>query len=241
MSNAQVLPEAVVLSSVADGPLYRRIKVSRSGLDDRDALVESYRTAGQYVLVRVDAVEETGFFAMARAPGQLADGLEILVKLQGQVAESLAALQPGDVLQMSDPIGMGYPLERASGCDVLVLAAGSGIAPVRAALEVLLSERDEYGWIRLYYGQARSQELAFSEWLAALPARGVEVHKVISQDEPGPDEDRGYVQAVADVDANFAAPRRLAVIVCGMPAMERDVRERCRARGLRDAQILTNL
>ncbi len=239
MSNA--LPEAIVVSSVADGPLYRRVTVSRAQAEDRDALVESYQRAGQYVLVRVASIEETGFFAMARAPEQVADGLEILVKLQGQVAEGLAALEPGDVLQLSDPIGMGYPLERARDCDVLVLAAGSGIGPVRAAIEVMLAEREAYGWIRLYYGQARSDDFAFSEWLASLEARGVEVHKMVSRGPLEAGEEHGYVQVAADVDANFAAPKRLAVLVCGMPAMENDARERCRARGLRDAQILTNL
>ena len=67
--------------------------------------------------------------------------MEILVKPNGPVAEQLAALTVGAPLAMSDPLGGGFPLQRASHRDVLALAAGTAIAPIRAAIDDIVDGR----------------------------------------------------------------------------------------------------
>ena len=200
-------------------------------------MLASYTRPGQYVLIEVPSFSGSGYFAMARAPGSISDGLEFLIKAEG-VGRELARLDPGAALGMSDPIGDGFPLDRAAKRNVLLLAAGAGIGPIRAALESMCRDRDRYGWIRLYYGQARVEDFAFREWLESLAEHRVELEQVISGESSA--HARGYVQEVADSERNFGEPERLCVLLCGMAEMERDARERCLARGVEAGQILTN-
>ena len=235
------MPEALIAENEPAGGVYRRIVVRRADAQAQQAMLSRYRRPGQYVLLRTQGDEQANYFAIARAPVDSADGFEFLVKPEGAVAETLGRLAAGTVVEMSDPVGDGYPLERAKGRDLLILAAGSGIGPLRALIDELRQSRDDFGFVRLYYGQAQPDEFAYRNWLAALPESGVEVTLVASKpsiDHRGP---MGYVQDVADTDANFAASSRLVVAMCGMPAMERAARQRLAARGVAVDRILTNL
>jgi NAD(P)H-flavin reductase len=235
------MPEAVVLDAQPAGGSYRRVTLGRRDAEAHRAMLTSYQRPGQYVLVRTAGAGEANYFAMSRAPGDEPRGFEFLVNPVGPVGVELAALERGATVEMSDPMGDGYAYERARGCDVLVLAAGSGIGPLRALIDTLCRSRADFGWIRLYYGQAQPDDFGYRDWLSSCGNHQVEVALVASKpsiDHRGP---MGYVQQVADTEANFQASGRLLVALCGMPEMEQDARKRALARGVPGEQILTNL
>jgi NAD(P)H-flavin reductase len=235
------MPKAVLLAAEPAGGRYRRLVIGRPDSDAHEAMLNAYQRAGQYVLLRTPDAGEANYFAMSRAPGDEPSGFEFLVNPVGPVGESLAKLPVGAAIEMSDPMGAGYPFERARGRDVLVLAAGSGIGPLRALIDTLIRARSEHGWIRLYYGQSQPDDFGYRDWLATLPEHGVEVSLVASKpsiDHRGP---MGYVQEVADTEVNYQDSSRLVVALCGMPAMEQDARKRAAARGVASERLLTNL
>jgi NAD(P)H-flavin reductase len=124
------------------------------------ALAEAHERPGQVVKARTPAGE--GFFALASAPA--AGAVDLLLKRGGKVADALAAAaRPGATVELTAPFGNGFPVEEADGRDVLLFAAGSGIAPVRALVQHLLSHRDRFGRATLFYGQRHGAEFAYRD------------------------------------------------------------------------------
>ncbi|MFN3928727.1 MAG: Ni/Fe hydrogenase subunit gamma, partial [Thermoflexus sp.] len=78
--------------------------------------------------------------------------LEHTVRAVGHVTRALVRLRKGDIVGVRGPFGRGWPLEEARGHDVLILAGGIGLAPLRPALQDLLAHRSDYEQIVLLYG-----------------------------------------------------------------------------------------
>jgi NAD(P)H-flavin reductase len=95
----------------------------------------AYTAPGQYCRLGVSG--EGGYFAIASAPGT--SPFEFYIQPAGGVSDRLVALEVGAALEVAEPMGPGFGLDRvlASPGPVWVLAAGSGLSGVRAALGVL--------------------------------------------------------------------------------------------------------
>jgi len=85
----------------------------------------------------------------------------------GAVSEALAALQSNDTVGVRGPFGSSWPVDEAEGSDVLVIAGGLGLAPLRPALYHLMKNRDRYGRVGLLYGTRHPDDLLFREELDA--------------------------------------------------------------------------
>ena len=70
----------------------------------------------------------------------------------GTVTKAMKQLKVGDALGVRGPYGAAWPVEKAIGCDILVVAGGIGLAPLRPVIYQLLANRDKYGKIVLLYG-----------------------------------------------------------------------------------------
>jgi NAD(P)H-flavin reductase len=79
----------------------------------------------------------------------------------GTVTKAMGKLKRGDVLGVRGPFGSYWPVEEAKGNDVVIVAGGIGLAPLRPALYHLLSHRDKYGKIVLLYGSRTPQDLIY--------------------------------------------------------------------------------
>lgn len=178
---------------------------------------------GQVVKVRTGAGE--GFFALASAPAP--SGIaELLLKRGGAVADAAIALgAPGGALALTAPFGRGFPVDAARGRDVLLFAAGSGIAPIRALVQALSARRDEVGRITLFYGQRRGAEFAYRSEHLSWERRGIRVVLCPSAEDDAWPGVRGRVQEVARSLA-YGGVRipGAAAFVSGMPPMVAGVR-----------------
>ena len=70
----------------------------------------------------------------------------------GAVSSALRALEAGAVVGVRGPFGTGWPVEGAEGCDVVIVAGGLGLAPLRPAIYHILANRDRYGRVAILYG-----------------------------------------------------------------------------------------
>ncbi|HYA57552.1 MAG TPA: FAD/NAD(P)-binding protein [Thermoplasmata archaeon] len=77
------------------------------------------------------------------------------VRAAGKISNALSALLPGATVGFRGPYGHGWPLEKAVGKDLLILAGGLGLPPLRPLLYELLSQRERFGRVEIVYG-ARS-------------------------------------------------------------------------------------
>jgi NAD(P)H-flavin reductase len=187
------------------------------------AVAPAHQRPGQVVKVKVAPGE--GYFALATAPA--ADGqVELLVKRGGPVGDAVvSAAQPGAALEVTAPFGRGFPLESALGRDVLLFAAGSGMAPVRSLVQALLARRDEVDRVVLFYGQRRGAEFAYRSEHLGWERHGVRVVLCPSAEDDTWPGVRGRVQEAARaLDWGGARPALASAFVCGMSPMVNEVR-----------------
>jgi ferredoxin-NADP reductase len=198
-----------------------------------------HQRPGQVVKVKVAPGE--GYFALASAPS--GDGrVELLVKRGAPVADAVvAAARPGEALQVTPPFGRGFPLESALGRDVLLFAAGSGMAPIRSLVQSLLARREEVDRVVLFYGQRRGAEFAYRAEHLGWERRGVRVVLCPSDEDDTWPGVRGRVQEAARaLDWGGARPAQASAFLCGMSPMVTEVRAALAAAGAPPEHVHVN-
>ncbi len=226
--------EAVpVLAAWDETPTLRALRV---GLG---SLAATHTVPGQVVKLRAPSGE--AYFALASAPSP--DGTaELLVKRGGKIAdEVVAAALPGTRLETSAPFGKGFPIAQAEGRDLLLFAAGSGIAPIRALLQHVLAHRNRFRRVTLFYGQRRGGDFAYRPEHLDWERHGVRVVLCPSDaDEAWPGV-RGRVQEVARALAlGGSDPAGTEAYVCGMTAMVNDVKGTLKDAGVPPDRVHLN-
>ncbi|MDX2003909.1 MAG: FAD/NAD(P)-binding protein [Meiothermus sp.] len=87
------------------------------------------------------------------------------IRSVGRVTQALCGLRKGETVGVRGPFGSGWPLERARGGDVVMVAGGIGLPPLRPVIYHLLHHRKEYGRVYLLYGARTPDDLLFPEEL----------------------------------------------------------------------------
>ncbi len=88
----------------------------------------------------------------------------------GNVTQGLVDLSCGDVIGLRGPFGSGWPMPTCEDRDVLVIAGGLGLAPLRPAVYHLLARRAHYRRIVILYGARSPADLLFGFEILSLPA-----------------------------------------------------------------------
>jgi len=142
------------------------------------------------------------------------------VRVVGKVSAALAALKAGDWLGVRGPYGHGWPVEAAAGSDVLVIAGGLGLAPLRPCLYRLFAERDRFGRIVVLCGARSPTEILYRAELERWRRR-LDIDVEVTVDHAGPDW-HGNVGVVTDLirRAAFDPPNTVAML-CGPEIMMR--------------------
>jgi NAD(P)H-flavin reductase len=109
---------------------------------------------GQFVMVYAFGVGEVPISVSAPP-------LTLTVRAVGAVTEAICGAAPGTVLGVRGPFGTAWPIDAALGADVVVVAGGIGLAPLRPALLRALARRDEYGELVLLYGARTPADLLY--------------------------------------------------------------------------------
>jgi NAD(P)H-flavin reductase len=148
------------------------------------------------------------------------DRLIHTVRAVGNVSTALAHLKPGDTLGVRGPFGHGWPVEAATDADVLIVAGGLGLAPLRPTIYRLIAERRRYGRIAILSGSRSPTEILFRNELERWSAR-LDVDVEVTVDHATGDW-RGQVGVVTTLieRAAFDPPNTVA-FVCGPEIMMR--------------------
>ncbi len=143
------------------------------------------------------------------------------VRAVGLATSALCEAEPGEVLSVRGPFGTAWPLEEAEGADVVIVAGGIGLPPLRGAVLRMLAQRERYGRLVLLYGGRAPDQLLFGEQIQQWREQGLEV--LITVDSAGP-EWIGHVGVVTRLigRAGLDASRVLAM-TCGPEVMMRFV------------------
>jgi NAD(P)H-flavin reductase len=111
----------------------------------------SYRFApGQFNMIYVPGVGEAAI--SISSDSESPETLEHTIREVGSVTRAIQRLGLGGVVGLRGPFGHGWPLERLDGRDVVIVAGGIGLAPLRPVIYWLLRHRDRYRRVILLYG-----------------------------------------------------------------------------------------
>jgi NAD(P)H-flavin reductase len=169
-------------------------------------------------------------------PGELVH----TVRAVGKVTSALAGLAPGDTVGVRGPYGRGWPIDAALGKDVVIVAGGLGLPPLRPLLYEILRRRTEFGRLEIIYGARSPPDLVFYDELQRWRARS-DLRLQVTVDAAGR-EWYGDVGVVTQriPDARFEAPKTVAFL-CGPEIMMRLTAEALRARGLPPQAIFLSM
>ncbi len=162
------------------------------------------------------------------------------IRAVGPASSALVALKPGDEVGLRGPFGVGWPLPEAAGRDVLVLAGGLGLAPLRPALYRLMAERKRYGGISLLYGARGPDDILFRRELESWRRRlDVDIEVTVDHALSGW---RGHVGVVPNLIAHAAFdPANSIALVCGPEIMMRFAIAALRTGGVADEAIYLSM
>lgn len=153
--------------------------------------------------------------------GGLAEGgvIDETIRVVGAVSRALAGAAVGDQLGVRGPFGSPWDLGTAVGGDVVVVAGGMGLVPLRPAVLDVLDRADEFGRVAVVVGARTPGDLLFQDQLERWAERGVQVVTTVDHADR---TWRGHVGVVTEVlDRVDADPSRAAALVCGPEVMMR--------------------
>jgi NAD(P)H-flavin reductase len=174
--------------------------------------------AGQFNMLSVFGVGEVPI----SISGDPADSRTIVhtVRAVGAVSQALVQARPGTPLGLRGPFGRGWPVEQAAGLDVLLVAGGVGLAPLRPALYRLLAERSRYGRVALAYGAREPAQLLFARELERWRREpGLQLRVTVDVASPGWTGEVGVVTRLLP-KLRFD-PSECVVMMCGPELMMR--------------------
>jgi len=194
--------------------------------------------AGQFVQVSVFGYGEVPI-SVCSSPVR-SEAFQICVRPVGRVSKAISELEAGDWVGIRGPYGQGFPVSRMHGKDLLLLAGGIGLAPLRSLMEQARHERDRFHRLILIYGARNPGLLLFRDDLEAW-SRDAGVELMVTVDEA--DEHwRGRVGVITGPlrEMDLDASSTVAAVV-GPPVMYRFAAMEMFAKGMRAENIYFSL
>lgn len=172
---------------------------------------------GQCAFLSMPGVGEA-LFSITSSPTQT-NYMEFSIKRCGCVTEWLHAMEVGQQITVRGPYGNGFPVETAlKGKDLLFIAGGIGLAPLRSVINYCRDNRANYGTIDIIYGSRSKEDLVdyeeiVNEW---MKEDGINVHLTIDREQDNWDGHVGFVpNYVKEVNPDLSK----TVLMCGPPIM----------------------
>lgn len=213
MTNEVLVPKLGVVTDVRiDTPDVKTFRVN--GLDGG---VVFKHMPGQCAMLSIPGVGEA-MFSITSSPTNT-EYMEFSIKKCGCLTSWLHRMDVGQQITIRGPYGNGFPVETAfKGQDLLFVAGGIGLAPLRSVINYVRANRANYGKVDIVYGSRSKDDLVdyneiISEW---CKEEGINVHLTIDREQEGWDGHVGFVPNYVK-ELNFTTDK--TVIICGPPIM----------------------
>jgi sulfhydrogenase subunit gamma (sulfur reductase) len=115
------------------------------------------------------------------SPPSAQGAIEFLVKREGSACDWLFDLDVGDEVEVAGPIGGGFPVDAFWGKDLLFVAIGTAIAPIRSAILHAVEQRAEFGRMAVVYGARSPEDFAFADEYDAWRSADVKLELTVTQ------------------------------------------------------------
>jgi NAD(P)H-flavin reductase len=146
-------------------------------------------------------------------------GVAHTIRTIGRVTAALESIRPGQAIGVRGPFGRGWPVREARGRDVVFVAGGLGLAPLRPAITASLGNRADYGQLTLVYGARTPTDLLFRAEYERWERLGMDVMLTVDRGDAGWQGDVGVVPRL--LRRLRIDPSRTVVMMCGPEIMMR--------------------
>ena len=185
--------------------------------------------SGQFVELSIFGVGEAPV-SISSAPSKQGF-IELCIRKAGDVTGAMHAKRCGDVVGLRGPFGRGFPFEDMKGHDILLVAGGLGIAPLKSLINHIHDERHEFGKVTILYGSRNPEEVLFRYQFDMWKHRD-DFDLILTVDRPDDtwDGETGLVTKLFDrIDVD---PDNTYGAVCGPPIMYKYVIDEMRKKDM---------
>lgn len=162
------------------------------------------------------------------------------IRALGTVTAAMQKLKKGSVVGVRGPFGTAWPVDEAAGADVVIIAGGVGLAPLRPAIHAILAKRGQYGRFVILYGARTPKDILFRRELQRWGGRMDTFVDVTVDRAPG--DWRGNVGVVTSLIGHGGfEPEHTIAFVCGPEVMIRYAVQALSDRGVRDDRIYLSM
>jgi NAD(P)H-flavin reductase len=193
---------------------------------------------GQFMMISVPHCGEApiSFASSPSRPGTV----HLCIRKSGKLTNAVHELKRGSVVGLRGPYGRPFPMDQLKKKNLIFIAGGIGLAPLRSVINFCLDRGGSYGHKTILYGCRTPEELGFAADFATWGKRD-DVTYLLTVDEPAPDWNGpvGVVTGLLDtIDVDVTAS---AALVCGPPVMIRFTLAKLSEMGFGDADIITTM
>ncbi|MEA3287741.1 MAG: FAD/NAD(P)-binding protein [Candidatus Marinimicrobia bacterium] len=189
---------------------------------------------------------EVSAFGIGEAPISISSAphnngrFELCIRQVGVLTNVLKKYEAGDSLGIRGPYGKGFPIEKLLGKDILIIAGGIGLVPLRSLINYVLDNRTDFGRLIILYGAKTPNELLFKEEIAEWIARDdVEFHVTVDQGDENWTGNTGVITTlIPGLDLNL---NTTIAAITGPPIMYKFVIMSLKSKQLADDQIYVSL
>lgn len=192
---------------------------------------------GQFVMVSVPHTGEMPI-SISSSPSR-PEGLELSIKRVGTCTKKMHGFTVGAEIGLRGPYGQSFPLERLEGENLLFVAGGIGLAPLRSLICYVLDKRTKFGKVAILHGARTPEDIPFKEDLCRWAERN-DVRVFVTVDRPAP-EWSGYVGPVTGLWSEIDLSNGSYALMCGPPLMISAVSRDLVSMGLSEDRIISTL
>ena len=195
---------------------------------------------GQCAMLCVPGVGEAMFSITSSSTNKLYQ--EFSIKMCGTLTEHLHSMEVGDQITVRGPYGNNFPVEGEDikGKNLLFIAGGIALAPLRSVINYVMDNRENYGTVDILYGSRSADDLVqrkeIEEVWSKIP--GVNIHLTIDREQEGWD---GHVGFVPNYLRELAFDTNRTALLCGPPIMIKFCLQALEEMGFSKEQVYTTL
>ena len=235
MNNEMLIPSVAVITDVrTDTPDVKTFRILTP-----DGKKPFEHMPGQCAMLSIPGVGEA-LFSITSSPTNR-EYMEFSIKKCGCLTSWIHMLEPGQQITIRGPYGNGFPVEtELRGKDLLFIAGGIGLAPLRSVINYCLDNRENYGKLQIIYGSRSKDDLVdyqeiIDKW---MKAENVEVNLTIDREQEGWD---GHVGFVPNYVKELSPDLGMTVLMCGPPIMIKFSLAGLKELGFTDTQVYTTM
>jgi len=235
MNNETLIPYLGVVTDIRiDTPDVKTFRVLTP-----DGVKPFEHKPGQCAMLSIPGVGEA-MFSITSSPTNT-EYMEFSIKKCGCLTDWLHAMDIGQQITIRGPYGKPFPVDNElKGKDLLFIAGGIGLAPLRSVINYVRDKRADYGSVQIVYGARSKDDLVdyneiLTEWMAD---DGVEVNLTIDREQEGWDGHVGFIPAfVKELNPDL----KKTVLMCGPPVMIKFTLQELMGLGFEKTQVYTTM